>query len=186
MGEVARCAGVSKGSVTDHFVAKADLIHAVVAEVLDSITEFLESRLGRRTPATFVAYYILAWVECRWKHLRYVRALGEIWGNSRDEAGRFSFHERAAAGELADGNCGQFLAQVKAVTKMAAFDALLGEPAGDSEIDLESYDEEFVALFGCATSANRNGASRHVFSSECRPDRRRYDSPKPIVCGPRV
>ena len=47
MGEVARCAGVSKGSVTDHFVAKADLIHAVVAEVFDSIMEFLESRLGR-------------------------------------------------------------------------------------------------------------------------------------------
>ncbi len=186
VGVVAPCAGVSKGEVTYHFVANGDLIHAVVAEVLDSITKFLESRLGRRTPATFVAYYVIAWAKCCRKHLWYVRALGEIWGNFRDEAGRFSFHERAAAGELADGNYEQLSAQVKAVTKMAAFDALLGEPAGDSEIDLESYDEEFVALFGCATSANRNGASRHVFSSKCRPDRRRYDSPKPIVCGPRV
>ncbi|NNN08227.1 MAG: TetR/AcrR family transcriptional regulator [Acidimicrobiaceae bacterium] len=186
MGEVARRAGVSKGSVTEHFVPKADLIHAVVAEVLDSITEFLESRLGRRTPATFVAYYILAWVECCRTHLRYVRALGETWGNSRDETGRFSFHERVAAGELADGNCGQFSAQVKAVTKMAALDALLGEPAGVPEIDLESYDEEFGSLFERATKANRNGASRYVFSSKCRPDRRRYDSPKPTLCGPRV
>ena len=33
VGEVARRAGVSKGVVTYHFAAKADLIYAVVAEV---------------------------------------------------------------------------------------------------------------------------------------------------------
>ena len=102
VGEVARRAGVSKGVVTYHFAAKDDLIYEVVAEIFDSITDFLESRLRRTTPNTFVADYICAWVEYYRTHTRYMLAIGEIWGNFRDETGRRRFSEQAVEGELAD------------------------------------------------------------------------------------
>lgn len=168
VGEVARRAGVSKGVVTYHFAAKDDLIYEVLSEIFDSITEFLESRLGRTTPETFVADYIFAWVEYYRTHTRDMLAVGEIWGNFRDETGRRRFGEQAVAGELADvqralelgqanGSRGQFSARVMAVTMKAALDALLGQLAGDPELDLTAYGEELVALFERATRANPNG-----------------------------
>ena len=168
VGEVARRAGVSKGVVTYHFAAKDDLIYEVVAEIFDSITEFLESRLGRTTPERFVAAYIGAWVEYYRTHTRYMLAIGEIWSNFRDETGRRRFDEQAVASELAnvqralelgqaDGSRGQFSARVMAVTMKAALDALLGQLAGDPELDLDAYGEELVALFERATRANPDG-----------------------------
>jgi AcrR family transcriptional regulator len=165
VGEVARRAGVSKGVVTYHFAAKADLIYEVVAQIFDSITEFLACRLGRTTPETFVADYITAWVEYYRAHTRYMLAIGEIWGNFRDETGRRRFGEQAVAGELAevqqalelgqaDGSRGQFSARVMAMTMKAALDALLVQLAGDPELDLEAYGDELVALFERATRPN--------------------------------
>jgi AcrR family transcriptional regulator len=173
VGEVARRAGVSKGVVTYHFAAKADLIDQLVALIFDSITEFLESRLGQTTPETFVADYITAWVEYYRTHPRYMLAIGEIWGNFRDETGRRRFGEQAIAGELADvqralelgqanGSRGQFSARVMAVTIKAALDALLGQLASDPELDLKAYGDELVALFERATRANPVGVHRHV------------------------
>lgn len=60
MAEVARRAGVSKGVVTYHFAAKDDLMFAAVAEIFDSVKEFLEDRLGGTSPERFVADYINA------------------------------------------------------------------------------------------------------------------------------
>ena len=165
VGEVARRAGVSKGVVTYHFAAKDDLIYEVVAQIFDSITEFLESRLGRTTPETFVADYITAWVEYYRTHTRYMLAIGEIWSNFRDETGRRRFGERGVASELAnvqralelgqaDGSRGVFSARVVAVTMKAALDALLGQLAADPELALEPYGDELVALFERATRAN--------------------------------
>lgn len=169
VGEVARRAGVSKGVVTYHFAAKDDLIHEVVAQIFDSITEFLESRLGRTSPETFVADYIFAWVEYYRTHTRYMLAIGEIWGNFRDETGSRRFGEQAIAGELADvqralelgqanGSRGQFSARVMAVTMKAALDALLAQLAADPELDLKAYGDELVALFERATRATPDGA----------------------------
>ena len=62
VAEVARRAGVRKGVVTYHFAAKDDLMFAAVAEVFDSVKEFLEDRLGGTSPERFVADYIDAWV----------------------------------------------------------------------------------------------------------------------------
>jgi TetR/AcrR family transcriptional regulator, fatty acid metabolism regulator protein len=168
VGEVARRAGVSKGVVTYHFAAKTDLIYEVVAQIFDSITEFLESRLGRTTPDTFVADYITAWVEYYRTHTRYMLAIGEIWSNFRDETGRRRFGEQAVEGELADvqralelgqadGSRGEFSARVMAVSMKAALDALLGQLVGDPELDLEAYGAELVALFERATRANSDG-----------------------------
>lgn len=176
VGEVARRAGVSKGVVTYHFAAKADLIYEVVAQIFDSITKFLESRLGRTTPKTFVADYIFAWVEYYRTHTQYMLAIGEIWGNFRDETGRRRFGEQAIAGELADvqralelgqadGSRGQFSAQVMAVTMKAALDALLAQLASDPELDLKAYGDELVELFERATRANPDGARRQVFDA---------------------
>jgi TetR/AcrR family fatty acid metabolism transcriptional regulator len=162
VGEVAQRAGVSKGVVTYHFAAKDDLIYEVAAEIFDSITEFLESRLGRTTPETFVADYITAWVEYYRTHRRDMLAIGEIWSNFRDETGRRRFGDQAIMGELskaqralelgqADGSRGQFSARVMAVTMKAALDALLGQLAGDAELDLEAYRDELVTLFERAT-----------------------------------
>jgi TetR/AcrR family transcriptional regulator, fatty acid metabolism regulator protein len=173
VGEVARRAGVSKGVVTYHFAAKADLIYAVVAQIFGSITEFLESRLGRTTPETFVEDYITAWVEYYRTHPRYMLAIGEIWGNFRDETGRRRIGDQAVAGELADvqralelgqanGSRGQFSARVVAVTMKAALDALLGQMASDPELDLKAYGDELVALFERATRANPAGVRRQV------------------------
>ena len=164
VGEVARRAGVSKGVVTYHFAAKDDLIYEIVAEIFDSITEFLESRMGRTTPEMFVADYITAWVEYYRTHTRDMLAIGEIWSNFRDESGHRRFGDQAIMGELsnvqralelgqADGSRGQFSARVVAVTMKAALDALLGELAGDPELDLEAYRDELVALFERATRA---------------------------------
>ena len=163
VGEVARRAGVSKGVVTYHFAAKDDLIYEVVAEIFDSITEFLQSRLGRTTPQTFVADYITAWVEYYGTHTRYMLAIGEIWGNFRDGTGRRRFGEQALEGELAEvqralelgqasGRRGDFSARVMAVTMKAALDALLAQIADDPELDLEAYGDELVALFERATA----------------------------------
>jgi AcrR family transcriptional regulator len=173
VGEVARRAGVSKGVVTYHFAAKDDLIYEVVALIFDSITEFLESRLGRTTPEAFVADYITAWVEYYRAHTRYMLAIGEIWDNFRDETGRRRFGEQAAEGELADvqralelgqaaGSRGQFSARVMAVTMKAALDALLGQLASDPELDLNAYGDELVALFERATRANPVGVVPQV------------------------
>jgi TetR/AcrR family transcriptional regulator, fatty acid metabolism regulator protein len=168
VGEVARRAGVSKGVVTYHFAAKDDLIYEVVAQIFDSITDFLESRLGRTTPNTFVADYICAWVEYYRTHTRYMLAIGEIWGNFRDDTGRRRFSEQAVEGELADvqralelgqadGCRGQFSARVMAVTMKGALDALLGQLAADPELDLEAYGDELIALFERATRAWPDG-----------------------------
>jgi len=165
VGEVARRAGVSKGVVTYHFAVKDDLVYEVVAQIFDSITEFLESRLGRTTPGTFVADYLTAWIEYYRTHTRYMLAIGEIWSNFRDETGRRRFGEHAVEGELAsveralelgqgDGSRGQFSTRVMAVTMKAALDALLGQLADDPELDLEAYGDELVALFERATRAN--------------------------------
>ena len=171
VGEVARRAGVSKGVVTYHFAAKDDLICEVVAEIFDSITEHLESRVGRTTPETFVADYITAWVEYYRTDRRYMLAIGEIWSNFRDETGHRRFGEQAIAGELAsvqralelgqaDGSRGQFSARVIAVTMKAALDALLGQLASDPELDLNAYGDELVALFERATRADHAGVRR--------------------------
>ena len=58
VGEVARRAGVSKGVVTYHFAAKEDLIHAVIADVIGSMAEFLEPRLMAADPAQFPERFV--------------------------------------------------------------------------------------------------------------------------------
>ena len=164
VGEVARRAGVSKGVVTYHFAAKNDLIDAVVAEIFDSVTEFLQSRLARTTPEAFVAEYITAWVDYYGTHTRHMLAIGEIWSNFRDETGRRHFGDQALTGELsnvqralelgqAEGSRGRFSARVMAITMKAALDALLGQMACDPDLDLEAYRDELVTTFERATRA---------------------------------
>ena len=168
VGEVARRAGVSKGVVTYHFATKDDLIYEVVAQIFDSITEFLETRLGRTTPETFVADYISAWVEYYGTQTQYMLAISEIWSNFRDETGRRRFGDQGITGELsnvqralelgqAGGSRGQFSARVMAVTMKASLDALLGQLAGGAELDLEAYRDELIALFERATRAEPGG-----------------------------
>ena len=190
VGEVARRAGVSKGVVTYHFAAKDDLIYEVVTEIFDSISEFLESRLGRTTSESFVADYIFAWSSTTGR-IRGTCRRGRGLGNFRDETGRRRFGEQAMTGELAevqralelgqaDGSRGQFSARVMAVTMKAALDALLGQLAGDPELDLKVYGEELVALFERATRANPDGRGRRYPTRQGRdPERSRYDGLEP-------
>jgi len=162
VAEVARRAGVSKGVVTYHFAAKDDLIFAVVATIFDSIKESLEAALRGTSPATFVADYINAWVDYYGTHTRYVLAVGEIWGNFRDEGGHHHFGPQAVAGELgvvqhvlelgqAEGSLGEFDARVMAITIKAALDALLVQLASDPGLELEPYGAELVRVFERAT-----------------------------------
>jgi TetR/AcrR family transcriptional regulator, fatty acid metabolism regulator protein len=158
VAEVARRAGVSKGVVTYHFAVKDDLMFAAVAEIFDSVKEFLEARLGSTSTQRFVADYINAWVEYYRTRTRYMLAIREIWGNFRDDSGHQHFGPQAVAGELAvvqqvleygqaDGSLGKFDARVMAVTLKASLDALLNQLAADPELDLEAYGAELVRLF---------------------------------------
>lgn len=158
VAEVARRADVSKGVVTYHFAAKDDLMFAAVAEIFDSVKEFLEARLGSTSPQRFVADYINAWIAYYRTRTRYMLAIREIWGNFRDDSGRQHFGPQAVAGELAvvqqvleygqaDGSLGKFDARVMAVTLKASLDALLNQLAADPELDLEAYGAELVRLF---------------------------------------
>jgi TetR/AcrR family transcriptional regulator, fatty acid metabolism regulator protein len=162
VAEVARRAGVSKGVVTYHFAAKDDLIFAAVAEIFDSVKEFLETRLRSTSPKRFVADYINAWVAYYRTQTRYIVAIREIWANFRDDNGNQHFGPQAVSGELAvvqqvfeygqaDGSLGQFDARVMAVTIKASLDALLNQFATDPELDLEAYGAELVTMFERAT-----------------------------------
>ena len=92
VAEVARRARVSKGVVTYHFAAKDDLISAMIAQVLGSMTEYVQPRLLAAEPLTFpekfIAAYIGTWVEYFRTHAREVIALVRIYNSFRDEAGR--------------------------------------------------------------------------------------------------
>ena len=162
VGEIARRAGVSKGVVNYHFAAKDDLIREVVAHIFDSVTAFLESRLGATSPSRFVADYVTAWVAYYRTHPGYMIAIREIWTNFRDEGGQLQFGGQAVADELAvvqhvlelgqaDGSRGAFSARVMAVTMKAALEALLAQFADDPDLDLEAYGSELVGLFERAT-----------------------------------
>jgi AcrR family transcriptional regulator len=163
VAEVARRAGVSKGVVNYHFAAKDDLMFAAVAEIFDSIKEFLETRLRGTSPERFVADYINAWVAYYRTRTRYMLAIREIWGNFRDDSGHQHFGPQAVAGELgvvqqvleygqANDSLGKFDARVMAVTIKASLDALLNQFATDPQLDLEAYGAELVTLFERATT----------------------------------
>ncbi len=85
-------------------------------------------------------------------------AIGEIWGNFRDDGGdstsapkrsRESWAWSSSVFEYgqADGSLGEFDPRVMAVTVKAALDALLNQLATDPELDLEAYGAELVRLF---------------------------------------
>jgi TetR/AcrR family transcriptional regulator, fatty acid metabolism regulator protein len=163
VAEVARRAGVSKGVVTYHFAAKDDLMFAAVAEIFDSVTEFLEDRLGGTSPERFVADYVNAWVAYYRLRTRYMLAIREIWGNFRDDSGHQHFGPQAVSGELgvvqqvleygqANDSLAKFDARVMAVTMKASLDALLNQLATDPELDLEAYGAQLVTLFERATA----------------------------------
>lgn len=165
VAEVARRAGVSKGVVTYHFPAKDDLIRAVIADVLASMSEYLEPRIlaadPARFPERFVAPYITGWAGYYRTHAREVLALVRIYNGFRDESGRPS----VAAAERADEvtrvaqvlqrgrarGLGGFDPKVMASVMKAALDDLLIQFADDPDLDLEAYAAELVAMFERAT-----------------------------------
>jgi AcrR family transcriptional regulator len=166
VAEVARRAGVSKGVVTYHFAAKDDLISAVIAHVLDSMTEYVEPRIyaaePEKFPEKFIAPYITAWVEYFRTHAREVIALVRIYNSFRDEAGRpnpafdLRADEVTAVGQVltrgqANGLLGAFSVGVMAASMKAVLDDLLTQFAADPDLDLEAYGTELVALFERAT-----------------------------------
>jgi TetR/AcrR family transcriptional regulator, fatty acid metabolism regulator protein len=166
VGEVARCAGVSKGVVTYHFAAKDDLIRAVIADVIASMAEYLEPRLlaaePERFPERFIAAYVTAWAGYYRSHARQVLALARIFNAFRDESGRPNPAFGARAGEVAAiervlragqdmGRLRSFDPRVMAsVIKVAAED-LLTQFVNDPDLDLEGYAAELATLFERAT-----------------------------------
>lgn len=166
VAEVARRAGVSKGVVTYHFAAKNDLIQSVIADVLASMTEYIEPRLEAAEPLVyperFIAPYITTWVEYYRTHTREVLALVRIYNAFRDETGRPSpaFDVRAdeivTIGRVLEkgqvrGGLGDFDARTMAAVMKAALDDVLTQYANNPDLDLETYAAELVALFERAT-----------------------------------
>jgi AcrR family transcriptional regulator len=172
VAEIARRAGVSKGVVTYHFPAKDDLIRVVVADVLDSMIEYLEPRLRaaepERFPERYLAAYVTAWVEYLRTHTRAVIALVRIYNSFRDESGEPNAALRAALDARAQditmltevlalgqarGGLGAFSAPVMAVMVKAVIDDLMSQFAADPGLDLEGYGTALVTLFERATAA---------------------------------
>lgn len=166
VAEVARRAGVSKGVVTYHFVVKDDLIRAVIADVIGSMAQCLETRLlaaePEKFPEKFVAAYITAWVGYYRVHAREVLALTRIHSAFLEESGQPDPAFGMRAGEVAAvervlklgqarGSLGQFSAPVVAAVIKAALDDLLGRFVTDPDLDLEGYGAELVTLFERAT-----------------------------------
>jgi len=166
VAEVARRAGVSKGVITYHFAAKDDLIQAVIADVLASMTEYIEPRLEAAEPLVyperFIAPYITTWIEYYRTHAREVLALVRIYNAFRDETGRPSPAFDVRAGEIvtiarileagqARGGLGDFDARTMAAVMKAALDDALTQYANHPDLDLEAYAAELVALFERAT-----------------------------------
>jgi TetR/AcrR family fatty acid metabolism transcriptional regulator len=166
VAEVARRAGVSKGVVTYHFAAKDDLIQAVIAQVLESMTEFVQPRLLAAEPAkypeNFIAPYLTTWVEYYRTHARQLLALVRIYNSFRDEAGKPNKAFDVRADEVvavtqvlelaqAKGRLGSFNARVIAASMKAALDDLLTQFTDDPSLDIETYGKELVALFERAT-----------------------------------
>ena len=166
VAEVARRAGVSKGVVTYHFAAKDDLIRAVIADVLASMSEYLEPRLLAADPVQhperFIAPYITGWIGCYRALSHQMLALVGIYNNFRDESGLPSpeFDARARDIEIvthvlehgqADGGLGSFDPRVIATVMKAALDDLLTQYAANPDMDLEAYGAHLVALFERAT-----------------------------------
>ena len=176
VAEVARRAGVSKGVVTYHFAAKDDLIGAVIAHVLGSMTEYVQPRLlaaePLKFPERFIAPYIGTWVEyfrdSRPGSHRAGQDLQQLPGRGRApepglrRARGRSNRSRAGPGARAgEGPArepsppGSWPASLKAV-----LDDLLTQFAADPELDLEAYGTELVALFERAARPDP-GASCH-------------------------
>jgi TetR/AcrR family transcriptional regulator, fatty acid metabolism regulator protein len=169
VAEVARRAGVSKGVVTYHFAAKDDLVHAVIARVLDSMAEYVQPRIYAAEPGMypekFIEPYITSWVGYFRTHARDVLALVRIYNGFRDEAGRPdpAFGVRAdeviAVAEVlqrgqTSGKLGAFSARVIAASMKAVLDDLLIQFTDNSDLDIEAYGAELVAIFEKATRAD--------------------------------
>jgi TetR/AcrR family transcriptional regulator, fatty acid metabolism regulator protein len=169
VAEVARRAGVSKGVVTYHFAAKDDLVHAVIARVLDSMTEYVQPRLyvaePDRYPERFIEPYITSWAAYYRTHARDVLALVRIYNGFRDEAGRPDPAFDVRADEVtaveqvlqrgqASGKLGAFTARVIAASMKAVLDDLLIQFTDNSDLDIEAYGAELVAIFEKATRAD--------------------------------
>ena len=171
VAEIARRAGVSKGVVTYHFPAKDELIRAVVADVLDSMIEYLQPRLiaaePQRFPERYLAAYVTAWVEYLRTHTRPVVALVRIYNSFRDESGEPNEALRAALDARAQditvltevlalgqarGSLGAFSAPVMAMAVKAVLDDLMSQFAADPGLDLAGYGAALVTLFVRATA----------------------------------
>jgi TetR/AcrR family fatty acid metabolism transcriptional regulator len=166
VAEVARRAGVSKGVVTYHFPAKDDLIQAVIADVIGSMTEHMMSRMiaaePEKFPERFIAADIAAWIEFYRTHTRSVIALVRIYNSFRDESGQPSAGFQVRADEIvameriltlgqARGTLGSFSAAVVAASVKALLDDLLTQFAADPDLDIEAYGAELIAMFERAT-----------------------------------
>jgi TetR/AcrR family transcriptional regulator, fatty acid metabolism regulator protein len=166
VAEVARRAGVSKGVVTYHFPAKDDLISAVIADIVGSLTEFLTPRYKAADPTQFperwTAAYITAWVDCYRAYAQQLLALVRVHDSVLDEAGRPGAAHDSRAVDIAlvtrilehgqsRGTLGTFDARVIATVMKAALDGLLREFTDNPALDLEAYAAQLISLFERAT-----------------------------------
>jgi AcrR family transcriptional regulator len=162
VAEVARRAGVSKGVVTYHFPAKDDLIRAVIADVIGSMSGHMMACAvaadPHQFPERFLPAYIAAWVGYYRAHARDVLALVRIYNGFRDESGQPDPAFRSRDTEIARvadvlrhgqalGRLGPFDAGVLAAVLKAALDDLLAQFAEDPSLDLEAYGAEMTTLF---------------------------------------
>lgn len=172
--QIARQAGLSStGLISYHFAGKADLIQAVVAQVVSSGQEFMLPRVDTATPGRArLRAYIESNLAFMAEHPAHILAVARILGALRHEDAAqpspyAQFHARGLAqlqGYLREGQqAGDFRGfsvEVMALAVRAAIDEVAYGLGSEPGLDLLAVGRELADLFERATAIG--GAPPHL------------------------
>ena len=165
LARIAERAGISKGVISYHFAGKTELMERIVEQVYREIIEFVLPHVERESTAVgALRARILAVAAYMRDHRAQLLALGEIFNNFRDPAGKprygiasteliYQWQEDAFRQGQEAGEFRSFDPRVMAVTVQAAIDDMFAYWATYPDHDLDAHARELADLFERATRA---------------------------------
>jgi TetR/AcrR family fatty acid metabolism transcriptional regulator len=158
---------VSKGILSYHFPAKAELLQGVVTLVLADAASWMTDRMGRATSFRGALHtYIASNLSYLDGHRQEILALTEVLANARAVPGVPELFERSQdeavaalvalfdAGRAAS-EFGDVSSRMLAVALRATIDSTSASLRIDPEFDLSRFERELTQLFDRATSPTR-------------------------------
>ncbi|SFK72470.1 transcriptional regulator, TetR family [Streptosporangium canum] len=162
LAAIAKHAGISKGVISYHFAGKDELMEEVVNQIYDTIAErVLTSMKGQETATELLRTQVLSVAGHMRGHRTQLQALGEIFHNLRDAAGKprygvqsseelYTSLERLYELGQRTGEFRSFDIRVMAVTHSAAIDAMFEYWVVHPEHDLDAHAIELADLLESA------------------------------------